>query len=173
MNGLSFEEFENASFDSLYNRGFAGARSFDEASKGWQAQAARALQDEAAQQRSLNYGGTRQLPSGSMPRASGHHVQNALPASTSFPRAGVPQKAPAARALPSATPMPMETLSAVPMNDMGILPGSTRVDHTWRPSKEADSRAGHLALTGTAPTVTQTRPIAGGEKGTFIGWKSN
>mmetsp|Transcript_49460 Transcript_49460/g.115659 ORF Transcript_49460/g.115659 Transcript_49460/m.115659 type:complete len:173 (+) Transcript_49460:100-618(+) len=172
MNGLSFEEFENASFDSLYGRGFAGAKSFDEASKGWQAQAAKTLQNEAAQQRSLRYSGTPQLPSSTtVPQVSRQHAHNALPTSGSFARTAAPHTD-TTRALPSTATVPAQRMP-VPMNDMGALPGNTRVDHTWRPSKEADSRAGHLALTGASAPVTAARPAAGGDKGTFMGWKSN
>mmetsp|Transcript_76339 Transcript_76339/g.181536 ORF Transcript_76339/g.181536 Transcript_76339/m.181536 type:complete len:181 (-) Transcript_76339:98-640(-) len=180
MNGLSFEEFENSSFDSLYNRNFAGAKSMDEASQGFREQATRALQAQAANQGQLQYSRGAPQPLGHggtyMPQASTSKgiATRALPgydsaasgASTYFQSPGTSAPTRATQTVVPAMPMSL--------NDMGTMPGNARVDHEWRPSREAHNRAGHLALAGTsAPTQALPRPSGGGDKGTFIGWKSN
>merc|ERR1712151_1274627 len=43
-------------------------------------------------------------------------------------------------------------LQSVPLNDMGVMPGNSRVDHTWRPSQDADHRA-RCALPAPGPTA--------------------
>merc|ERR1719401_82458 len=60
---------------------------------------------------------------------------------------------------------------SVPLAEGGVMPGNTRVDHAWTPSREATAAARHAL---PAPTLQQaTLPPGGGQKGQFVGWKSN
>ncbi|CAJ1442725.1 unnamed protein product [Effrenium voratum] len=62
---------------------------------------------------------------------------------------------------------PASPRQQVQLNDIGAMPGNTRVDHAWKPSQEA-----HLRAKVEAPEA-QARPAQPSNQGAFVGWKSN
>eukprot|EP00930_Biecheleria_cincta_P092523 TRINITY_DN82482_c0_g1_i1.p1 TRINITY_DN82482_c0_g1~~TRINITY_DN82482_c0_g1_i1.p1 ORF type:complete len:173 (-),score=28.33 TRINITY_DN82482_c0_g1_i1:112-630(-) len=172
MNGLSFSDFENSSFDSLYNRGFANAKHFDEVTRNmkpgeWMP---KELGNGTARPSLLSHS-TYEQPQARVPAAQ----YQALPSSMAAPerRASAMHGRNSQRALPSSDTQQFRTAQAVPLNDMGVMPGNTRVDHTWRPSQEANARAQHAPLALPSSVAPAAAPRGGGQQGTFVGWKSN
>eukprot|EP00928_Gymnodinium_smaydae_P090870 TRINITY_DN74586_c0_g1_i1.p1 TRINITY_DN74586_c0_g1~~TRINITY_DN74586_c0_g1_i1.p1 ORF type:complete len:161 (+),score=29.32 TRINITY_DN74586_c0_g1_i1:72-554(+) len=160
MNGLSFSDFEGSSLDSLYQRGFAGAKECSEMAK-----------KLPSTHFALDVQNGRSAPSLATPGLSnlralphsgeGRNSHTVLPS-----QRGVPTTSASHRAQP--------TLTAVPMNDIGVMPGNSRVDHTWMPSREADARASAVSAVpaGTSAPALPAPP-GGGQRGTFVGWKSS
>uniref|UniRef100_A0A7S2KE47 Uncharacterized protein n=1 Tax=Zooxanthella nutricula TaxID=1333877 RepID=A0A7S2KE47_9DINO len=60
----------------------------------------------------------------------------------------------------------------IALNDMGVMPGNTRVNHAWMPSKEANAMVRNALPAPAAQSSTQL-PQVGGQRGQFVGWKSN
>mmetsp|Transcript_39339 Transcript_39339/g.83829 ORF Transcript_39339/g.83829 Transcript_39339/m.83829 type:complete len:128 (+) Transcript_39339:418-801(+) len=127
MNGLSFSDFESASFDALQARGFGGS-----------------FPNEVRVQKMLSQGALAQ-----------QRGLEPLPAQRRQPQAPPASQNPPVR------------------QSIGALPGSdnSRLDATWRPSAEAHLNAKHSP---TPPATTNPAPAPnGGQKGAFVGWKSN
>ncbi|CAK9087920.1 unnamed protein product [Durusdinium trenchii] len=57
--------------------------------------------------------------------------------------------------------------AVVPLNDLGVMPGNSHVDHAWRPSKDA-----HLQMKG-GPSSQPTEARRPSNQGAFVGWRSN
>eukprot|EP00747_Dinoflagellata_sp_TGD_P187475 gnl/TRDRNA2_/TRDRNA2_45180_c0_seq1.p1 gnl/TRDRNA2_/TRDRNA2_45180_c0~~gnl/TRDRNA2_/TRDRNA2_45180_c0_seq1.p1 ORF type:complete len:179 (-),score=37.56 gnl/TRDRNA2_/TRDRNA2_45180_c0_seq1:86-622(-) len=178
MNGISFAEFENSSFDSLYQRDFAGARTADDLAKklpegnyGLHVENGRPVARLAAPARPRALGSSsdsRQMPLSNAPTYSqAPRQQQALPPGPQM--AGSFRQPPAAtsqrRALPAAT-----SREPIPLNDMGHMPGNTRVEHAWKPSREADVRAVHSSMQQPAKALP---PPPQSNAGAFVNWKSN
>ncbi|CAK0882235.1 unnamed protein product [Prorocentrum cordatum] len=144
MDGLSFAEFESSSFDQLHSRGFAGAKHCEKLAKD--------LQEGKGLKELVGTG--------------------AVPALSSGTRA--PALVAAARAQPSAAPRGGPPQGSLPLNDMGHMPGNSRVEHAWAPSKEANERASNqFALPQSVPPRQSAAASAGTQQGAFLGWKSN
>eukprot|EP00933_Yihiella_yeosuensis_P025601 TRINITY_DN19849_c0_g1_i1.p1 TRINITY_DN19849_c0_g1~~TRINITY_DN19849_c0_g1_i1.p1 ORF type:complete len:187 (+),score=30.32 TRINITY_DN19849_c0_g1_i1:90-650(+) len=186
MNGLSFSDFENSSFDSLYNRGFAGARDFDNATKNINpGNMMRALgpgfsmpglSDSAGMpQQQLSAGSRpvyrRQVIKGPPPQQ--HHAIVDSQAHGSYGSQGAYGTSQPQRSLQN-EPVRVRASAPAPvaLNDMGVMPGNTRADHNWMPSKEAAARVQHLP-TSVPALQAPPRASAPGQQGTFVGWKSN
>mmetsp|Transcript_123762 Transcript_123762/g.357988 ORF Transcript_123762/g.357988 Transcript_123762/m.357988 type:complete len:167 (-) Transcript_123762:149-649(-) len=166
MNGLSFADFEGASFDSLYQRGFAGAKTCDEAMKNMKPEDLRALGGFDGRSRAALGGGS------AAPQAGTQRVALAAPSAQreSLPFSGAGRRLaddPVSRPAPS-----LSQSGPVPLNDIGAMPGNTRVDHTWTPSREATAAARHAPPASSAQPLPQP-PAGGGHRGQFVGWKSN
>mmetsp|Transcript_91626 Transcript_91626/g.163081 ORF Transcript_91626/g.163081 Transcript_91626/m.163081 type:complete len:176 (-) Transcript_91626:63-590(-) len=175
MNGVSFSEFENSSFETLYNNGFANARDFDKAAKDmkpgdWMPKEL-ANGDMRSLLSSANGGARSRRPVGAhynqLPTTSAPTVRAAAQ-----PRAIQPSQAPASGMNRAALPNSVPARQSVPLNDMGVMPGNTRVDHAWKPSHEAHARA-QLAPSIQAAPRAIAAPAGSGNQGTFVGWKSN
>mmetsp|Transcript_58121 Transcript_58121/g.138407 ORF Transcript_58121/g.138407 Transcript_58121/m.138407 type:complete len:154 (-) Transcript_58121:250-711(-) len=153
MNGISFAEFESSSFDNLYSNGFANAKHLDEVGK----QLARVKPGDWA---------SKALSEATVPRIQ------AVPAQTEQTRVVRPAKDPARHNGLSRT-LSAHQQQQVPLNDMGVMPGSRGVDpaaHAWRPSQEAHARARNAP---TAAAVEAPRVAPSSNQGAFVGWKSN
>ncbi|CAK9087915.1 unnamed protein product [Durusdinium trenchii] len=120
MNGLSFAEFENSSFDDLYSKGFANAKHLEQVSKELQ-----------------------HLKPGAPAALSFGRTAQAVDAAPLHARADTAQ----VRRLPTPAaardPRADRGAAVVPLNDLGVMPGNSHVDHAWRPSKDA-----HLQMKG-------------------------
>eukprot|EP00929_Paragymnodinium_shiwhaense_P075024 TRINITY_DN38369_c0_g1_i2.p1 TRINITY_DN38369_c0_g1~~TRINITY_DN38369_c0_g1_i2.p1 ORF type:complete len:198 (-),score=42.61 TRINITY_DN38369_c0_g1_i2:98-691(-) len=197
MNGLSFEEFENSSFDSLYSRNFAGAQDFDAAMKDFKGMEGRfALQmDNGRLANMLQSPGSFQ--SQALPASFQSQVPTAVPRTDTWNSVGGhatrlgrgnTYAGPTQRALPAPAPQSVPARGAsfaasdrtqipVPLNDMAIaMPGNSRVDHTWKPSREADNRARAsdlAALPAARPAAQPATTAGGGNRGAFVNWSSN
>ncbi|CAE7766590.1 unnamed protein product, partial [Symbiodinium pilosum] len=162
MNGISFSDFEASSFDALYGSGFANAKHMDEVGKEF----------------------AKMKPGDMIPKAFPHAVgpwlqpglTQAQKVRTIQPAGGADARLQASRQSgqsrrPCALPAP--GAQQVPLNDMGVIPGSRRVDpgaHEWRPSQEAHARAQNAP--GPA-TLEAPRAAPASNQGAFVGWKSN
>mmetsp|Transcript_128828 Transcript_128828/g.325139 ORF Transcript_128828/g.325139 Transcript_128828/m.325139 type:complete len:180 (+) Transcript_128828:91-630(+) len=179
MNALSFSDFESASFDSLYNRGFAGAKHCDDMAKNMKLGDFKALA-----------GGT---TGGALPMSSTQRIAAAAAVPNSRMQDTVRRSASATRAL---GPAPTADFSGkfhrsgqdalarvprtvpqsqkpVPLNDIGTMPGNSRVDHSWLPSREAHAVGRHALPQPKPAPRAPSPPAGGGQRGTFVGWKSN
>merc|ERR1719356_616753 len=105
MNGIGFEEFEKESFDSLYSRGFAGAKAADEYAK---SSDFKSLMDSGIK-------GLHQIA------GTGRNTGQAGGLGTQATPAGGVTRLP--------QPVLNNARSQVPLNDMSTMPGNTRVGH--------------------------------------------
>ncbi|CAK9084407.1 unnamed protein product [Durusdinium trenchii] len=144
MNGLSFAEFENSSFDDLYSKGFANAKHLEQVSKELQ-----------------------HLKPGAPAALSFGRTAQAVDAAPLHARADTAQ----VRRLPTPAaardPRADRGAAVVPLNDLGVMPGNSHVDHAWRPSKDA-----HLQMKG-GPSSQPTEARRPSNQGAFVGWRSN
>ncbi|CAE8584358.1 unnamed protein product [Polarella glacialis] len=192
MNGISFSDFENSSFDSLYSRGFANARHGDEVAKNmkpgdWAMQLGPSsgmpnLPNFEPGTRHSRQNGERQrvpaAPASQAPRAvqpsQQRHMATHIP-DRGFLDQNIPMMMPADRSVPSRS-RAVPARQPTPLNDMGVMPDSTRVDHTWKPSREAAARVLHAPQSHAleAPRGVSGAPAnSGGQQGTFVSWKTN
>mmetsp|Transcript_15939 Transcript_15939/g.29974 ORF Transcript_15939/g.29974 Transcript_15939/m.29974 type:complete len:159 (+) Transcript_15939:61-537(+) len=158
MNGISFAEFENSSFDTLYRSGFANAKHMDEMKK------------ELGQLKPGDWMQALQPsePSQLGPKGGFEPTRALQPAGDVQTR----QKALATHAA-SATSAAAHAQPPMSLNDMGVLPGNTQVDpgaHAWRPSQEAHARAQHAPAPQRAEAP---RAAPSSNQGAFVGWRSN
>eukprot|EP00931_Biecheleriopsis_adriatica_P103500 TRINITY_DN78325_c0_g1_i1.p1 TRINITY_DN78325_c0_g1~~TRINITY_DN78325_c0_g1_i1.p1 ORF type:complete len:178 (+),score=44.54 TRINITY_DN78325_c0_g1_i1:78-611(+) len=177
MNGISFSDFENSSFESLYSGGFANAKHFDEAAKH--------MKPGDFMQRQLTHGNTagmlssferpgqtRGAPAPMLQAPAPVQYKQALqpPASSSRDRHPLEDDKRAYQRASRSSGRAAGQAAPVPLNDMGVMPGNTRVDHAWKPSREAAVRAQHAVPAIEAP---RSSAPASGNQGTFVGWTSN
>mmetsp|Transcript_127159 Transcript_127159/g.220466 ORF Transcript_127159/g.220466 Transcript_127159/m.220466 type:complete len:170 (+) Transcript_127159:86-595(+) len=169
MDGLSFSDFENSSFDSLYNRGFAGAKEFDRHAKNLKpGDYAMHLENGRPAFAMAAPAQARQLRD-----PSPAHLTRAPRPALADSRARGQQRNSSHRAQHALTNSAVPT--SIPLNDMGAMPGSRRVDHTWMPSREADAQARNAGfqLPASQPAAATIKPEGGGQRGAFLNWKSN
>ncbi|CAK9087924.1 unnamed protein product [Durusdinium trenchii] len=217
MNGLSFAEFENSSFDDLYSKGFANAKHLEQVAfsvaktRGVPAFNGGSPECGGAEE-ALSFAGFREKrlqtgrrsnallgQKGKVTRFHGglqettqsgterfqvskelQHLKPGAPAALSFGRTAqavdaAPLHARADTAQVRRLPTPAAArdpradrgAAVVPLNDLGVMPGNSHVDHAWRPSKDA-----HLQMKG-GPSSQPTEARRPSNQGAFVGWRSN
>ncbi|CAE6939971.1 unnamed protein product [Symbiodinium natans] len=161
MNGVSFSEFESSSFDALYSNGFANAKHMDEVGK-------ELMKLKPGEIHRSEIAGPRPVPKIAQlaPMEDMRVLQPERAEARSQAKMHKSQNL-SSHALPAAHPQ------RVPLNDMGVMPGSRRVDpsgHAWRPSQEAHERAQNAPA---AAALEAARVAPTSKQGAFVGWKSN
>eukprot|EP00927_Polykrikos_kofoidii_P079710 TRINITY_DN76519_c0_g1_i1.p1 TRINITY_DN76519_c0_g1~~TRINITY_DN76519_c0_g1_i1.p1 ORF type:complete len:181 (+),score=30.46 TRINITY_DN76519_c0_g1_i1:73-615(+) len=180
MNGLSFAEFENASFDSLHDRGFAGMKDLHEATKNMKPGDFAMRIDNGQPTAMISRPSYSQ--GGALAGGSGGYAMPALPSGSGggYASSNMQQQPPTVGRQTGIVPGQQVTgfQQPLPTTSAGVMSGNSRPTNAWVPSREADARVRNQdarPLPASAPTQLGAPAVAAGsgQRGTFVGWKSN
>mmetsp|Transcript_125102 Transcript_125102/g.286643 ORF Transcript_125102/g.286643 Transcript_125102/m.286643 type:complete len:173 (-) Transcript_125102:117-635(-) len=172
MNGMSFDEFERASFDDLHNRGFAGMKDAQRMAKDMPKMLDGAKDFAKGLPDTFKGGDFGKNFQGFLDDGRGR--SNMARMENAPHGGGAPHRRVSASSAGSAAEAP------VALNDYGAMPGNARVQHStdnWKPSKQADQQA-RASFRPTPQRSTPGTPApralpASSGKNDYVAWKSN
>mmetsp|Transcript_41717 Transcript_41717/g.100052 ORF Transcript_41717/g.100052 Transcript_41717/m.100052 type:complete len:173 (+) Transcript_41717:31-549(+) len=172
MNGMSFDEFERASFDDLHNRGFAGMKEAQRMAKDMPKMLDGAKDFAKALPDTFKGGDFGKNFQGFLDDGRGRSNMARM---DNGPHGGGASHRRGSASSSGSAAAPMA------LNDYGAMPGNARVQHStdnWKPSRQADQQAraglGPSPQRSTPATpAPRALPPSGSGKNDYVAWNSN